>query len=611
MDFRNIAIIAHVDHGKTTLVDGLLKQCNAFASHEEVEDRVMDSMDLERERGITITSKNTAVTYGSTKINIMDTPGHADFGGEVERVLAMVEGALLLVDASEGPLPQTRFVLRKAMAQGLTVMVCINKIDRPDARTEAVLQEVYDLFIELDADDHQLEFPVIYACARDGIAQLALDEPGTDLRPLLDAIVKHVPPPAAEDGDARLLVTNLDYDPYVGRLCLGRLRGGSLKKSQQVRWFSESDEKNVRIALLYTWNGLKRTEVDEVQEGDVIAIAGVEGITVGDTIAAGDEPEALPRLKVDEPTLGMTFSINTSPLAGREGKMLTARQIKNRLERELLSNVSLRLEPGETAEQFKVFGRGELQLGILIEQMRREGFEITVSRPEVVMKEVEGEQHEPFEEVQIDVPDDVVGAVTQHMAARRGEMLDLRSDGSGRSTLKYIIPTRGLIGFRSKLLTESRGEGIMNALFAGWRPYAGFIQGRANGALVADRAGTTTTYSLFNLQPRGRMLIGPGTEIYEGMLIGEHVRENDLNVNAARAKQLTNFRTVNVDEKQILAPPIQVTLEWALEFIDSDEVVEITPKSIRLRKKILAQNQRTIVRGEKGEAFRQKASRGT
>ncbi len=610
MDFRNIAIIAHVDHGKTTLVDGLLKQCNAFASHEEVADRVMDSGDLERERGITITSKNTAVTYEGTKINIMDTPGHADFGGEVERVLAMVEGALLLVDASEGPLPQTRFVLRKAMEQGLTLIVCINKIDRPDARAEEVLQEVYDLFIELDADDDQLEFPVVYACARDGIAQMELDEPGDTLRPLLDAIIEHVPAPAQEDGDCRLVVTNLDYDKYVGRLCLGRLRGGPLKKNQQVRWFAADHEKNVRVQLLYTWNGLKRTEVDEAQAGDVIAIAGVEGITVGDTIAGGDSPEALPRLEVDEPTIGMTFSINTSPLSGREGKFLTARQIKDRLERELLSNVSLKMEPGETAEQFKVYGRGELQLAILIEQMRREGFEITVSRPEVVIREIDGEDHEPFEEVQLDIPDDVVGAVTQHMAARRGEMQDLKSDGSGRSTMTYIVPTRGLIGFRSKLLTESRGEGIMNTLFAGWRPYAGFIQGRANGSLVADRAGTTTTYSLFHLQPRGKLFIGPGTEIYEGMLVGEHVRENDLNVNATKSKQLTNFRTVNADEKQILAPPVQVTLEWALEFIDSDEVVEITPESIRLRKRTLAANQRTIIRGEKGEAKRNKPARG-
>ena len=610
MDFRNIAIIAHVDHGKTTLVDGMLKQCHAFAAHEEVEDRVMDSMDLERERGITITSKNTAVAYGKTKINIMDTPGHADFGGEVERVLSMVEGALLLVDASEGPLPQTRFVLRKAMDQGLALMVCINKIDRPDARADEVLQEVYDLFIELDADENQLEFPVLYACARDGIAQTELDGQGTDLRPLLDAIVEHIPAPAKEEGDARMVITNLDYDPYVGRLCLGRLRGGVLKKNDQVRWFHADGDKNVRAQVIYTWNGLKRVEVDEAIPGDVIAIAGVEGITVGDTIAGGENPEALPRIEVDEPTIGMTMSINTSPLSGREGKYLTARQIRNRLERELLSNVSLKMELGDTAESFKIFGRGELQLAILIEQMRREGFEITVSRPEVVMREIDGEMHEPFEEVTLDVPDDVVGSITQHMAGRKGEMLDLRADGSGRSKMVYKIPTRGLIGFRSKLLTESRGEGVMNSLFAGWEPYAGFIQGRANGALVADRAGSTTTYTLFKLQPRGRLFLGPGVDIYEGMIVGEHVRENDLNVNAVRAKQLTNFRTVNADEKQVLAPPVQITLEWALEWVDNDEVVEITPESIRIRKKILAGNQRTIVRGEKGEARRNKEARG-
>lgn len=611
MDFRNIAIIAHVDHGKTTLVDGMLKQCHAFASHQEMADRVMDSMDLERERGITITSKNTAVTYGTTKINIMDTPGHADFGGEVERVLSMVEGAILLVDASEGPLPQTRFVLRKAMDQGLTLMVCINKIDRPDARADEVLQEVYDLFIELDADEDQLDFQVIYACARDGIAQMALDDEGTNLKPLLDAIVEHIPAPPKEDGDARMVITNLDYDPYVGRLCLGRLRGGtSLKKNQQVRWFHEGGDKNVRAQLLYTWNGLKRAEVDEVFPGDVIAIAGVEGITVGDTVAAGDDPEALPRIEVDEPTIGMTMSINNSPLSGREGKFLTARQIRNRLERELLSNVSLKMELGKTAESFKIYGRGELQLAILIEQMRREGFEMTVSRPEVVIREIDGERHEPFEIVTIDVPDDVVGAVTQHMANRKGEMQDLLSDGSGRSKMVYKIPTRGLIGFRSKLLTESRGEGIMNALFAGWEPYAGFIEGRANGALVSDRAGTTTTYTLFKLQPRGKLFLGNGIDIYEGMVVGEHVRANDLNVNAVRAKQLTNFRTVNADEKTVLAPPVQVTLEWALEWVDIDEVVEITPESIRIRKRILASNKRTIIRGERGEAKRNKDARG-
>ncbi|MCB9692901.1 MAG: translational GTPase TypA [Alphaproteobacteria bacterium] len=609
MDFRNIAIIAHVDHGKTTLVDGLLKQCHAFAAHQEVEDRVMDSMDLERERGITITSKNTAVSYGSTKINIMDTPGHADFGGEVERVLSMVEGALLLVDASEGPLPQTRFVLRKAMEQGLSLMVCINKIDRPDARAEEVLQEVYDLFIELDADEEQLEFPVLYAIARDGIAQTDLNTPGTDLRPLLDAIIEHIPPPQKEEGDARLVVTNLDYDAYVGRLCLGRLRGGTLKKNQQVRWFYEGGDKNVRAQLLYTWNGLKRVEVEEALPGDVIAIAGVEGITVGDTIAGGDDPQPLPRIQVDEPTIGMTMSINTSPLSGREGKLLTARQIRGRLERELLSNVSLKMELGDTAESFKVYGRGELQLAILVEQMRREGFEMTISRPEVVLREVDGETLEPFEEVTLDVPDDVVGAVTQHMAARKAEMIDLQADGTGRSRMVYKIPTRGLIGFRSKLLTESRGEGVMNSLFIGWEPHAGFIQGRANGALVSDRSGTTTTYTLFKLQPRGRLFVGPGVDIYEGMIVGEHVRENDLNVNATRAKQLTNFRTVNADEKQILAPPVQVTLEWAMEWVDSDEVAEITPTSIRIRKKILEGNKRTIIRGEKGEAKKGKEAR--
>ena len=606
MNVRNIAIIAHVDHGKTTLVDGMLKQCHAFAAHHIMEDRVMDSMDLERERGITITSKNTAVNYGDTKINILDTPGHADFGGEVERVLAMVEGAILLVDASEGPLPQTRFVLRKAMEQGLSLMVCVNKIDRPDARAEAVLQEVYDLFIELDADDDQLNFPVVFACARDGIAQDTLNEAGTDLRPLFDKIISHIPAPHDEGGEGRLVITNLDYDPYVGRLCLGRLRGGNVKKNQQARWFYEGGEKNVRLQLLYTWNGLTRTEVEECEAGDIIAIAGVEGVTVGDTLAVGDNPQALPRLVVDEPTIGMTFSINNSPLSGRDGKFLTARQIRNRIERELLSNVSLKMELGETAESFRVFGRGELQLAILIEQMRREGFELTVSRPEVVLREVDGIVLEPHEEVTLDIPDDTVGAVTQQMAARKGELTDLTSDGSGRSRMVYKVPTRGLIGFRSKLLTESRGEGVMNTLFDGWLPHQGYIQGRMNGALVSDRTGTTTAYTLHNLQPRGRLFLHPGADVYEGMLVGEHVRENDLNVNAVRAKALTNFRVANVDEKLVLAPPVQVTLEWALEFIDTDEVVEITPNHIRLRKRVLEGNKRTIVRGEKGEAKRKK-----
>ena len=602
MEFRNIAIIAHVDHGKTTLVDGLLKQCNAFAQHEQVDDRVMDSMDLERERGITIASKNTAVTYNDVKINILDTPGHADFGGEVERVLSMVEGAILLVDASEGPLPQTRFVLQKAMAKGLSIMLVLNKIDRADARCDEVLDEVYDLFIELDANEDQLEFPVYYACARDGIAHAELGDGSTTLKPLLDGILEHVPgpqDPEIEGDGARLLITNLGYDPYVGRLALGRLFGAPLRKSSQGTVFGEDGPRRARVALLYTWTGLKREEVVGAQNGDIVAVAGIENITVGDTLAVGEEVHPLPRVKVDEPTIGMVFSINSSPFSGKDGKYLTARQIGDRLDKELLSNVSLRIEQTDDRESFRVFGRGELQLAILIEQMRREGFELTVSRPEVVRKEVDGQTVEPYERVHLDVPDDFVGTVTQMLANRKGRMHDMVQDGSGRSRLEYRIPARGLIGFRGEFMTETRGQGIINTLFDGWDEDAGFIMARAKGAIVADRPGKTTAYALFNLQPRGTLLLGSGEEVYEGMIIGEHIRENDLNVNAVKAKQLTNFRSAGADEKNVLSTPRQLTLESAMEFIDDDELIEITPNHIRLRKRELATNKRSIIRGER------------
>ncbi len=600
MDFRNIAIIAHVDHGKTTLVDGLLRQCKAFQDHERVVDRVMDSMDLERERGITIAAKNTAVFYKGFKINICDTPGHADFGGEVERVLTMVEGAMLLVDASEGPLPQTRFVLKKAMERGLSILVCINKVDRPDARVDEVMDEIYDLFIDLDATEEQLDFPVLYASAKMGFARESMDDDNDDLRPLLDAIVEHVPsPPAAVEGaSAQLLVTSLDYDPYVGRLALGRLFGAPLKRNAIGRLFGEDGDSRVKVQLIYTWSGLKRHEVEDAQPGDIVAIAGIDGLTVGDTVAVGEEPEALPRLTVDEPTIGMTMTINTSPLAGKEGKFLTARQIRNRLDKELLHNVSLRLEAESArAETFKLFGRGELQLAILIEQMRREGFELSVSRPEVVFKEQDdGTTLEPFEEVTLDVPDEFVGAMTQQLAGRKAEMRDMVSNGKGRTRMVYRVPTRGLIGFRSQMLTETRGTGVMNSLFDGWDRKVEGLPRRPRGALVADRSGKTTAYSLFHLQPRGELFVRPGVEVYEGSIIGLHVRQNDLNVNAVRGKQLTNFRASGADEKTILAPPREVTLEWALEFIDDDEWVEVTPTNIRLRKRELASNKRSIVR---------------
>jgi GTP-binding protein len=601
MEFRNIAIIAHVDHGKTTLVDGLLRQCHTFQAHEALQDRVMDSMDLERERGITIAAKNTAVFYRDVKINIVDTPGHADFGGEVERVLTMVDGAILLVDASEGPLPQTRYVLTKAMQAGLTLMVVVNKIDRPDARTEEVLQEVYDLFIDLDAAEDQLDFPVLYACARDGFAKMALTDPDEDLRPLLDAIIEHVPPPSnTGEGGAQLLVTNLDYDSYVGRLCLGRLRGGPLKRNDACTWFGVDKSKMVRPQLVYSWRGLKRYEVDVALPGDIIAIAGVPEITVGDSIVSGEDPKPLPRLRVDEPTIGMRFGINTSPLAGKDGKFLTSRQLRERLERELLANVSLKIEDADDgSDAVMVYGRGELQLAILIEQMRREGFELTIGRPRVVKREVEGVLHEPWEQALLDVPDEAVGAVTQKLAARKGQMLDMRADGSGRTRLTYRIPSRGLIGYRNELLTDTRGEGLLNTLFDGWDNDVGYIQGRLNGTLISDRTGKTTTYALFNLLARGEMFVAPGEEVYEGMIVGIHKRENDLNVNVVRPKQLTNVRSAGADEKQILPPPRELTLESAMEFIDDDECIEVTPSAIRLRKTVLKGNERTIVRGEK------------
>ncbi len=600
MEFRNVAIIAHVDHGKTTLVDKLLHQCHAFLEHEQIADRVMDSMDLERERGITISSKNTAVIYGGIKINIMDTPGHADFGGEVERVMSMVDGVILLVDASEGPLPQTRFVLGKAMERGHKVIVCVNKIDRHDARPEEVLQEVYDLFIDLDADDEQLDFPVLFAIAKEGIAHHELGSDSTDLRPLLDEIIKTVPPPdiPKEPEDVgQLLVTSLDYDNYVGRISLGRLFGGRLRRNQFATVFTESGTKKVKLGLLYTWMGLKRHEVEVAEPGDIVAVAGIEGITVGDTVAAGPEPSALPRVTVDEPTIGMTFSINNSPLAGQDGKLLTSRQIRERLEKEVMHNVSLRLEAGVTAEQLKVFGRGALQLAILVEQMRREGFELSLSRPEVVKKQAGDQLLEPFEMLYIDLPDEFVGPVTQMMAARKGEMVDLRQDGSGRSKLQYRITSRGMIGFRSELLTTSRGEAVVNTIFDGWDDDVGFITQRTNGAIVADRQGRTSAYGLFKLQPRGELFIGGGVDVYEGMIVGIHSRENDLNVDATKAKALTNFRSAGADEKNVLAPPRQLTLESAIEFIDDDEWVEVTPNNLRLRKRQLKSNLRSIIRG--------------
>jgi len=599
-DVRNIAIIAHVDHGKTTLVDGLLKQCGTFSDHEQVADRVMDSGELERERGITILSKCTAVTYRDERINIVDTPGHADFGGEVERIMKLVDGALLLVDASEGPLPQTRYVLGKALDAGLKIMVCINKIDRSDARAEEVIDEVYDLFIDLGATDDQIEFPVLYACARDGVAAESLEGPFENFKPMFDAILEHMP---AAQGDPeaplQVLITQLAHDTYVGQLGVGRIVNGTLKERSSVAWVgADGTPKTARVSKVYVHEGLARVAVPEVGAGEIIAISGIAGIGVGDSICDIENPLPLPRVEVDEPTISVMITHSTGPLSGRDGKFLTARQIRERLEKELLHNVALRMEVTDRADTFRLFGRGEFQLTILVEQMRREGFEMCISRPEVVRREVDGEVQEPFELATLDFPDACMGVVTEKLAARKGKLEDMRSDGQ-RTRMVQRIPSRGLIGFRGEYLNDTRGLGLLNTRFAGFGPEAGEIPMRANGSIIADRAGKTTAYALYNLQPRGKLFVGTGTEVYEGMVIGEHVRDSDLNVNAVRAKQLTNFRSAGADEKNILATPVDMTLEKALEFIADDELVEITPNFIRLRKRVLASNMRSVVRGEK------------
>jgi len=597
---RNIAIIAHVDHGKTTLVDGLLAQAGTFADHEVVEDRVMDSMDLERERGITILAKNTAVQVGDVKINIVDTPGHADFGGEVERVLKMVDGAILLVDASEGPLPQTRFVLRKALAAGLKIMVCINKVDRPDARIQEVENEVYDLFIDLDAEEEQLDFPMIYACAKEGWCTDNPNEIGENLAPLFQTIIEFFPEPGGDpDATLQFLVTQLDYDPYLGRLAIGRIVNGTMASRDEILLCGEEADKKVKINQLFTWKGLRRVEATEVEAGEIVALAGIAELNIGDTLTSIDDPRPLPRTKVDEPTIGINIFANTGPFSGREGKYVTARQIRERLEKEMLHNVALRLEESDAMETMKVYGRGELQLAILIEQMRREGFEMCISKPEVMTREEDGLTKEPFELAAMDFPEAFIGIVTEKMNLRKGRMVEMKQAGSGRVRIEFRVPSRGLIGFRGEYLNDTRGQGILNTLFDGYDTYAGYIPYRLNGSLVADRKGKTTTYALFGLQPRGKLMVGVGVEVYEGMIVGECARENDMNVDATRAKQLTNFRSSGADEKQILAPPVQMTLEKAMEFIAEDEFVEITPENIRLRKKVLAANGRSVVRGEK------------
>jgi GTP-binding protein len=593
-DVRNLAIIAHVDHGKTTLVDAMLWQSGIFREHEHVAERVMDSIDLEREKGITIMAKNTAILYRGTRINIVDTPGHADFGGEVERTLEMVDGVLLLVDASEGPLPQTRFVLKKALEAELPPIVVINKIDRADARPAEVLNEVFDLFIDLDAGEDQLDFPVLYANARAGLCRRTPDGPDETLAPLFEAILSTVPPPCYDPQmPLQLLLTTLDYDDYVGRLAIGRLFNGRLRKGQEISICRLNGENApAKVSVLYGYEGLRRIEVTEAGPGDIVAVAGLEEVEIGETLSDRDDPRPLPPIHVDEPTITMVLSINDSPFSGREGKHVTSRKLKERLERERLVNVSIRVEPTESADAFRVLGRGELQLAILIEMMRREGYELSVGKPQAITRNQDGILREPMEMLVIDCPEEFIGVVTQKMGVRRGRMMKMSNHGSGRVRMEFRVPSRGLIGFRAEFLTETRGTGIMNHLFDGWEPWQGEIEHRATGTLVADRQGRATAYSIENLQPRGTLFLSPGDEVYEGMVIGEHARGNDLDVNVTKEKKLSNMRASGSDDMIRLIPPRLMNLEQALEFIREDELVEVTPVAVRLRKRVLAANRR-------------------
>jgi GTP-binding protein len=604
--YRNIAIIAHVDHGKTTLVDGLLKQSGTFQDHQEVEDRVMDSMDLEKERGITITAKNTAINYKNVKINIMDTPGHADFGGEVERSLNLVDGALLLVDSSEGPLPQTRFVLKKALDKNLPIILIINKIDRSDARIEEVVNEVYDLFIDLDANEDQIEFPIIYTNAKEGIAHYRLDKDSSNLEPLFETILSEINGPIADDNaDAQFLITSLDYDSYVGQVAIGRLTNGRLKMTESYALCSENAvEHNQKFSALYTFEGLKRMQVEELEAGDIIAVAGIEGITIGDTIADNEKPTPLPRIKVDEPTVSMLFYVNDSPFAGKEGKYLTTRHLKDRLKKEILSNVSIQVLDTQRTDAFEVRGRGELQMAILIETMRREGYELMVSKPKVITKEKNGKILEPMEKVFLDIPEDKVGTITEKLSTRKGRMTNLQNHGSGRVNMEFSIPSRGLIGFRSHFMTETQGAGIMNKLFDGYAPWFGVIPQRNSGAIVADRAGKITTYASLGMVDRGELFLDVGLEVYPGMILGERNRPEDLNVNITKEKKLTNMRAAGSDNTVNLRPPKRLSLDQSIEFIAEDELVEITPESIRLRKMELDQNKRMAARKKEKYAER-------
>jgi GTP-binding protein len=599
-DIRNIAIVAHVDHGKTTLVDAMLRQSGLFRSNERVVERVMDSMDLERERGITIMAKNTAVRFGATKINILDTPGHSDFGGEVERVLKLVDGILLLVDASEGPLPQTRYVLSKALEQKLRVIVVINKIDRQDARVQEVINEVYDLFIDLEANDEQIEFPILYAIARDGVAHRELGDQSTDLQPLFDEIVSTIPPPRFKpESPLQVLVANLDYSEYVGRLAIGRIFNGSISVGDQVAVVNiEGGIEKTRITQLYSFEGLKQTSIEQASAGEIIALAGIEGINIGDTVTSALDPRPLPRIVVDEPTISMIFGVNVSPFAGKDGEHVTSRKLRERLDKELLGNVAIRVEETATPDSFKVSGRGELQLAILIEQMRREGYELQVARPQVVIRQIDGAACEPIEVAVIDVPDQFIGVVTEAMGRRKGIMTKMINHGHGRVRMEFEIPSRGLIGFRNEFLTETKGTGLLNTLFLRWDRWQGELPGRGTGSLVADRPGTTTGYAIYNLQERGELFLKPGIAVYEGMIVGENARDVDLDVNIIKEKKLTNMRASTADEALRLVPVRELTLEQAIEYVADDELVEVTPKAIRMRKKVLAANQRPKGRKE-------------
>ena len=597
-NFRNIAIIAHVDHGKTTLVNGMLKQSGAFKQHQEVEDRIMDSMDLEKERGITITAKNTAIFYKDIKINILDTPGHADFGGEVERSLNLVDGALLLVDASEGPLPQTRFVLKKALAKNLPIVLVINKIDRPDARIEEVINEVYDLFIDLDASDEQIEFPIIYTDAKSGIARKEISDNSIDLLPLFESIILNIKGPKVENNNtAQFLITSLDYDPYVGQIAVGRLNNGVLSLNTNYALCMRSEIRtNQKLSALYTFKGLNKVSVEKVEAGDIIAFSGIENISIGDTVSDNDDPKPLPRIEVDKPTVSMLFYVNNSPFAGQDGDYLTSRHLSERLNKEVLGNVSLQVVATDRPDIFEVRGRGELQMAVLIETMRREGYEFMVSKPKVITQKEGDKILEPMEKLFLDIPDDKVGIITEKLSLRKGRMTNMQNLGSGRVNLEFLIPSRGLIGFRSQFLTDTQGAGIMNTLFEGYQPWFGSIPQRISGALVADRNGKVTTYASVAMADRGELFTPVGTEVYNGMIIGERNREGDLNVNICKEKKLTNMRAAGSDNTVNLRPPKQLSLDQFVEFIAEDELVEVTPKSIRLRKMELDQNKRVSLK---------------